>query len=69
MIPPQRITEVDVLTRLILHIKPPNNIPAVTDSASFQRFYTPPFIEKIQEIKQTQPIGAETFFISFLLRK
>lgn len=55
MIPPKRITEVDVLTRLILHIKPPNNIPAVTDSASFQRFCTPPFIKKIQEIKQTQP--------------
>ena len=49
--PPQRITEVDVLTRLILHIKPPNNVPAVTDSASFQRFYTPPLTEKIQEIK------------------
>lgn len=46
MIPPKRITEVDVLTRLILHIKPPNNIPAVTDSASFQRFYTPPFLKK-----------------------
>ena len=44
--PPKRITEVDVLTRLTLHIKPPNNVPAVTDSASFQRFYTPPLTEK-----------------------
>lgn len=56
--PPKRITEVDVLTRLILHIKPPNNVPAVTDSASFQRFYTPPLTEKSVEENKRRPLSA-----------
>ena len=57
MIPPKRITEVDVLTRLILHIKPPNKYPGGDGQCQFPTLLYSSFhiIKKIQEIKQTQP--------------
>ena len=53
--PPKRITEVDVLTRLILHIKPPNKYPGGDGQCQFPTLLHSSFPEKIQEIKQTQP--------------